>query len=104
LVFLNASDRQEVVELKKLDQLKSNFLAMISHELRTPLTSIRGAVHLLAKSAPCSVDPAKALVDIVQTNSERLIRLVNNLLEMVAIDNEKFGMNWSKVAIGPLVN
>lgn len=103
MVILNASDRQQVVELKKLDQLKSNFLAMISHELRTPLTSIRGAVHLLGESAACSADPARALVNIVQGNSERLIRLVNNLLEMVAIDDDKYSVKQSRVAIGPLV-
>lgn len=103
LVLTDATARQEVVELKKLDQLKSNFLAMISHELRTPLTSIRGAVHLLGDNALGAVDPGKALVGIIQGNSERLIRLVNNLLEMVTIDNETFMVSRSMAPVKPLI-
>jgi two-component system phosphate regulon sensor histidine kinase PhoR len=104
LAMVEAADRQEVAELKKLDQLKSNFLAMISHELRTPLTSIRGAVHLLADSEVSAADPAKALVGIIQSNSERLIRLVNNLLEMVAVDNDTFVVSRTPAYIKPLVD
>ncbi len=103
LVLVDATDRQEVVELKKIDQLKINFLAMISHELRTPLTSIRGAVHLLGDGALAGADQGKALVGIIQGNSERLIRLVNNLLEMVTIDNETFVVSRTLVPIRPLV-
>lgn len=104
LVLIDARHRQEVAELKKLDHLKSNFLAMISHELRTPLTSIRGAVHLLGETEPNKSDSARALVDIIQGNSERLIRLVNNLLEMVAIDNETFTVSKTEAYAGPLVS
>lgn len=103
LSLTEAADRQEVAELKKMDQLKCNFLAMISHELRTPLTSIRGAVHLLSENSVAATDQGKALVGIIQSNSERLIRLVNNLLEMVAIDNDTFVVNRSTAAIKPLV-
>lgn len=103
LVLHDASHRQEVAELKKLDLIKSNFLAMISHELRTPLTSIRGAIHLLGETEPCKSDPACALVDIIHSNSDRLIRLVNNLLEMVAIDNDTFSMSRNIADINPLI-
>jgi signal transduction histidine kinase len=103
LVITDASARQQVAELQKLDVVKSNFLAMISHELRTPLTSIRGAVHLLAETEPCKSESACALVDIIHSNSERLIRLVNNLLEMVAIDNNNFTVTKQRVYIAPLV-
>lgn len=103
LVLADATARLEVVELKKLDQLKSNFLAMISHELRTPLTSIRGAVHLLSGNQATAVDQGAALIDIIQGNSERLIRLVNNLLEMVAIDNETFMVSRSVNPVKPLI-
>lgn len=95
LVMTDSSARHEVVELKKLDILKSNFLGLVSHELRTPLTSIRGAVHLLAETEPDKSENATALVDIIHSNSERLIRLVNNLLEMVAIDNDTFTVSKS---------
>jgi PAS domain S-box-containing protein len=93
LTLLDASVRQEVDDLKKLDQLKSNFMAMISHELRTPLTSIRGATHLLHSHLPAASDSSDfSLIGIVQTNTERLIRLVNNLLDMVTIENNSLAL------------
>jgi len=104
LSISEASARQEIAELKKLDQIKSNFLAMISHELRTPLTSIRGAVHLLADSGHTAQDPDKTLVGIIQSNSERLIRLVNNMLEMVAIDNDNFVVTPVPASVGPIIS
>lgn len=102
LTIREARDRQEIEHLKKLDSLKSNFLALISHELRTPLTSIRGAVHLLGLNEKTAVDPEKTLVNIIQSNSERLIRLVNNLLEMVAIDNGTFVVSRAPVKFATL--
>lgn len=79
------------IEQKRIDQVKSNFLAMISHELRTPLTSIRGAVHLINNNHSEETNNAyNPLFGIISTNTERLIGLVNNLLDMVAIDNNTF--------------
>lgn len=103
LVINDASARQQVEELKRLDVLKSNFLALISHELRTPLTSIRGAVHLLADAEPSKSESSGALVDIIHSNSERLIRLVNNLLEMVTIENETFTVTRTVLDVEPLI-
>lgn len=103
LVIADGSARQEVAELKKLDLLKSNFLGLISHELRTPLTSIRGAVHLLAEVEPNKAENTSALVDIIHSNSERLIRLVNNLLELVAIDNDTFTIDKTRASAMPIV-
>lgn len=103
LVINDASARQQVAELKRLDTLKSNFLALISHELRTPLTSIRGAVHLLSETEPNKTESTGALVDIIHSNSERLIRLVNNLLEMVTIENETFTVTRTTANIEQLI-
>jgi signal transduction histidine kinase len=105
LTLMDASVQQEIDDLKKLDQLKSNFMAMISHELRTPLTSIRGATHLLHSHLPPAEDPSQlSLIGIVQTNTERLIRLVNNLLDMVTIENNSLTLVRRKENLCDLIS
>jgi PAS domain S-box-containing protein len=88
VTLLDVSLRREILELRRVDELKSNFVSLISHELRTPLTAIKGAVHLLLhpSGGPPS-EPQKVLSTIVHNNTERLIRLVNDLLDMVSIEN-----------------
>lgn len=94
---------QAIDDLGKIDHLKSNFLAMISHELRTPLTSIRGAVHVIGnKQDPAAPVPYDPFISIIHSNTERLIRLVNNLLDMVTIDNETFAISPQPHCLGRL--
>jgi len=70
--------------LKKLDGLKSKFIANVSHELRTPLTSIKNACAILKKSA---INPqSKDLLGIIDSNVDRQARLVNNLLDLAKIE------------------
>ncbi len=69
--------------LRQLDELKETFLATVSHELRSPLTSIREAAHLLGDQVTGGLTPKQArLVAIVEESSERLLRLVNQLLDL----------------------
>src|SRR5277367_6737505 len=67
----------------ELDTLKDEFISTVSHELRTPLTSIRGALGLLSSGIIGDVD-AKALnlLRIAVTNTDRLIRLINDILDL----------------------
>lgn len=72
----------DVSALKEVDRLKSEFVTTVSHELRTPLTSIRGSLGLLAGGVTGVLpDKAKALVKIAMENCERLVRLVNDILD-----------------------
>lgn len=74
---------QDIRQRKEIERLKSEFISVFSHELRTPLTSIRGSLGLL--SAPSVQEqPAKAgnLVSIAQRNCERLILLINDILDI----------------------
>lgn len=69
--------------LRELDELKASFLATISHELRSPLTSVREAAHLLRDEIPGELNPKQArMVAIVEESTERLLRLVNQILEL----------------------
>lgn len=82
--------QRELAELRRLGQLEANFLAMVSHELRTPLTAIKGAVSILESNSPVEHEQAQTLQRIIASNSERLIRIVNDLLDVVKIEHHTF--------------
>ncbi|PYO01420.1 MAG: hypothetical protein DMD91_07795 [Candidatus Rokuibacteriota bacterium] len=71
------------VNLRQVDQLKESFLATVSHELRSPLTSMREAAHLLNEEVAGTLNPKQArLVAIIGDSTERLLRLVNQILDL----------------------
>ncbi|MCM2327187.1 MAG: PAS domain S-box protein [Lysobacter sp.] len=73
----------DVTRLREADRMKDHFVSVVSHELRTPLTSMRGSLGLLAGGVAGELpDEAKPLVDIALQNSDRLWRLVNDLLDI----------------------
>jgi PAS domain S-box-containing protein len=83
----------DISALKELDRLKSEFVATVSHELRTPLTSIRGSLGLLAAGVTGALpDKARELVKIALQNCERLVRLVNDILDSEKMLSGK--MDW----------
>ena len=67
----------------ELDTIKDEFISTVSHELRTPLTSIRGSLGLLSAGLMGEIDPkAQNLLRIAVTNTDRLIRLINDILDL----------------------
>lgn len=73
----------DVTRLKEADRMKDHFVSVVSHELRTPLTAMRGSLGLLAGGVAGELPAeAKPLVDIALQNSDRLWRLVNDLLDI----------------------
>jgi signal transduction histidine kinase/DNA-binding response OmpR family regulator len=78
----------QLTERSQLDMLKDEFISTVSHELRTPLTSIRGALGLLSSGVIGDVD-AKAhnLLRIAVTNTDRLIRLINDILDIERMES-----------------
>lgn len=98
------SPRREIQELRRLDELKSGFISMMSHELRTPLTSLRGAHHLLAQHYNQNLDGTQNnLLRIVGANTERLVTLVNNILDIAHLDNQSLHLDLASVELGQLV-
>ncbi len=81
-------DKIQLSERSQLDTLKDEFISTVSHELRTPLTSIRGALGLLSSGVIGDVD-AKALnlLRIAVTNTDRLIRLINDILDLERMES-----------------
>lgn len=81
---------QDISERKRLERLKSEFIATVSHELRTPLTSIRGALGLMVGGAVGELPKAAAeIAEIAHRNSERLVRIINDILDMEKIESGK---------------
>jgi signal transduction histidine kinase len=91
-------------ERKRLERLKDEFVSTVSHELRTPLTSISGSLGLLMGNAVGSLpDSARRLVAIAHTNSQRLVRLVNDILDIEKMEAGRGVFNFSRVDVGLLV-
>ncbi|MER8692079.1 ATP-binding protein [Mesorhizobium opportunistum] len=79
---------RDITEQKRTAQLKNDFISTVSHELRTPLTSIRGSLGLIAAGVAGVLPPKAAnLVNIAHTNSERLVLLINDILDMEKIES-----------------
>jgi len=77
----------DISERRKVEQLKSEFVATVSHELRTPLTSIRASLSMLADGIAGDLPPDVAgLVMIAHDSCERLVRLVNDVLDIQKIE------------------
>jgi two-component system, OmpR family, sensor histidine kinase VicK len=80
----------DTTERRALDRMKDEFISTVSHELRTPLTSLRGALGLLAGGA-LTTRPEKSqqMLDIAISNTDRLVRLVNDILDLERISSGK---------------
>ena len=80
----------DITERMEMDRIKSEFISIVSHELRTPLTSIRGSLGLLTGKIVKGVpETAQKLIDIAYKNCERLILLINDILDIDKIASGK---------------
>ena len=101
---LRAEQAATVERLTELDAMKTDFVAITSHELRTPLAGIRGFVDMLLRRG-ADLSPAEQLeyLGIVQTQTERLIHLVDDLLVVSRVEGEALVLEPEDVAIRPLL-
>ena len=95
---------RDISERLEIDRMKSGFVSTVSHELRTPLTSIGGSLGLLAGGAagPLSSKAAK-LIDIAKQNSDRLVRLINDILDLEKAESGKLELRMEEQALVPIV-
>lgn len=78
---------QDVTQVRKLEQMRSDFVSNVSHELKTPLTSIRGFVDTLKNGAINQPETARRFLDIIDIESDRLYRLINDILLLSEIES-----------------
>lgn len=88
----------DISERKQMERLKDEFVATVSHELRTPMTSISGSLGLLMNQPPGQLpDSAMRLLAIAHKNSQRLVRLINDILDMEKIESGRAVFNFVRV-------
>lgn len=97
--------QSELLQMREVERLKDEFISTVSHELRTPLTSVRGALGLVL-GGPLSGDlnpKARDLLRIALSNSERLIRLINDILDVEKMEAGQMTMNEQRCDLGSIL-
>jgi two-component system phosphate regulon sensor histidine kinase PhoR len=84
----------DITELRRLEQIRQDFVANVSHELRTPISSIKGYAETLLEGALEDKDNAKEFISIIYQDSNRLANLINDLLDLSKIESGKMKMNF----------
>jgi len=86
----------DITERRALDRMKDEFISTVSHELRTPLTSLRAALGLLGGGALAErPDKSKQMLEIAIGNTDRLVRLVNDILDLERIGSGKTELHYA---------
>ncbi len=95
---------EDVSQRKSVERLKDEFISTVSHELRTPLTSIRGALGLMSGGVTGPIpDDAQELLTIAISNTERLVRLINDILDLDKIDAGQFDLRMAPLNVADMV-
>jgi signal transduction histidine kinase/NO-binding membrane sensor protein with MHYT domain/DNA-binding response OmpR family regulator len=95
----------DVTELKRTEKMKNEFVSIVSHELRTPLTSIRGSLGLLVSGVMGDFpEKASKLLEIANNNCERLLLLINDILDIEKIEAGKMKFQLKTVDLNSLIN
>ena len=93
----------DVTLARELERLKSQFISMVSHELRTPLTSIRASMQLLIAEDMTGNEDANQLVRVALSNADRLIRIVNDILDMSKIEAGEMMVTPRRTRLQPII-
>ena len=95
---------QDISRLREVDRMKDEFVSIVSHELRTPLTSIRGSIQLVV-TEPNSVPDQehRALLQVALNNCERLVRIINDILDVSKIESGNMVLNRKPVSVADLI-
>ncbi|VAW78432.1 hypothetical protein MNBD_GAMMA12-929 [hydrothermal vent metagenome] len=91
---------RDITERHKVDVIKSEFVSTVSHELRTPLTSLLGSLKLVTSGVVCAIPTtALELLEIAQSNGDRLLHLINDILDMSKLEQGHMEFHYEEAAI-----
>jgi two-component system phosphate regulon sensor histidine kinase PhoR len=93
----------DMSEIRRLEQMRRDFVANVSHELKTPLTAIRGYAETLADAPPEDPIQAKAFLETILRNAERLSALVEDLLELSRIESGQMALHPGPLGVRGVV-
>ena len=88
---------------QEVERMKDEFVSVVSHELRTPLTSIRGALGLLAGGRVTDPEKSQRMLNIAVTNTDRLVRLINNILDIERMESGRISMEKVDCGVAALM-
>lgn len=95
---------RDISNRKQTERMKTEFVSTVSHELRTPLTSIGGSLGLVMGGAAGPLEEkTRRLIGIAHANCERLVRLINDILDIDKIESGKMEFDMRRMHVGPLV-
>jgi len=94
----------DITELKRLDQIRSDFVANVSHELRTPLSILRGYIETLLDNPKTSREELSRILAVMQRHSRRLGLLVDDLLSLARLESSNTKLEFSEVRVRELFN
>ncbi|ARK32899.1 cell wall metabolism sensor histidine kinase WalK [Halalkalibacter krulwichiae] len=94
----------DVTEKQKIEQERREFVANVSHELRTPLTTMKSYLEALEDGAMKDKELGPRFLNVTQNETERMIRLVNDLLQLSKIDSLDYQLSFEIINIGSFLN
>ena len=104
IALLTDRFRRMVSKLAEAEQLKRSFLMSVSHELRTPLTAIRGHVEALREGIVTEPDQVQGSLDIVAAETDRLERLVGDVLDLAKLQAHRFTVRHEEVDLARVLD
>ncbi len=93
----------DITEREQLEYMRRQFVADVSHELRTPLTSIKSYVEALQNGGIDNKDISKKFLGVVEDETDRMVRMVKDLLMITRLDYKKEGWYWKKIDLMELL-
>ncbi|MEB3884916.1 PAS domain S-box protein [Lyngbya sp. CCY1209] len=94
---------EDITERYAIERMKDEFISVVSHELRTPLTSIYGGLNLICSHLDPSSDRGRQVIEIATESAGRLVRLVNDILELERLESGKISLCLQTVNAGHLL-
>ncbi len=95
---------RDITERKRVEMLKNEFVSIVSHELRTPLTSIMGSLGLMVGGVVGELPTAAVgMLEIAYKNSQRLLRLINDILDIEKIESGKMDFHLKRCGLRELL-
>jgi PAS domain S-box-containing protein len=95
---------EDITQRQALEKIKDEFISVVSHELRTPMTSIHAGLNLLATGlVKLDSEKGRRLIEIAAESTERLVRLVNDMLDLERLQSGKITLNKQKIKTDELL-
>ncbi|MDR7314755.1 two-component system histidine kinase PnpS [Brevibacillus nitrificans] len=93
----------DITEIRRLEKMRSDFVANVSHELRTPITSIKGFTETLLEGAMQDEETCRNFLQIISDESERLYRMIRDILDLSKIEQKRLPLQMNQVHLQELI-